>query len=412
MLGAVVLLFGWQCFPPAAGAQAWPQFLGPTRNCVYCGTALAENWPKEGPTRVWSKKVGQGFSGPVVADGKLIFFHRLADKETVECLNATNGTAIWLSNYPTHYRDDFGFDEGPRATPAIAGEKVFTFGAEGRLSCWKLATGEKAWSADAKQQFGAGKGFFGMVCSPLVESNLVMLNLGGRDGAGIVAFDQANGKVVWKATEDEASYSSPITATIEGKRYAFFLTRSGLAALDPASGKVLFRYPWRPPMSASVSAATPLVIGDLIFLSASYGTGAILLRFNQAKPEMIWSGDDILSNHYATSVHHDGFLYGFDGRQEQSCNLRCIELKTGHIRWSRDGFGAGTVLLAGNQLLVLTEKGELIRALAEPKEFKPNGRAQILPFFARAYPALADGLFYARSKDQLVCVDLRAPKKD
>src|SRR6266568_1663980 len=360
MLGAVVLLFGWQCFPPAAGAQAWPQFLGPTRNCVYCGTALAENWPKEGPTRVWSKKVGQGFSGPVVADGKLIFFHRLADKETVECLNATNGTAIWLSNYPTHYRDDFGFDEGPRATPAIAGEKVFTFGAEGRLSCWKLATAEKAW----------------------------------------------------KATEDEASYSSPITATIEGKRYAFFLTRSGLAALDPASGKVLFRYPWRPPMSASVSAATPLVIGDLIFLSASYGTGAILLRFNQAKPEMIWSGDDILSNHYATSVHHDGFLYGFDGRQEQSCNLRCIELKTGHIRWSRDGFGAGTVLLAGNQLLVLTEKGELIRALAEPKEFKPNGRAQILPFFARAYPALADGLFYARSKDQLVCVDLRAPKKD
>ena len=412
MLGVVFLLFAWQVFPAKASAQDWPQFLGPTRNGVYCGTGLAETWPKEGPPRVWSKKVGQGFSGPVVASGKLILFHRLADKETVECLNATNGTAIWQSDYPTHYQDDFRFDEGPRATPTIAGEQVFTFGAEGRLNCWKLATGEKVWSADVKQQFGARKGFFGMVCSPLVEGNLVMLNLGGRDGAGIVAFDQANGKVVWKATDDEASYSSPIAATIEGKRYGFFLTRGGLAALDPASGKVFFRYPWRPPMSASVSAAMPLVIGDLIFLSASYGTGAILLRFNQAKPEKIWSGDDILSNHYATSVHHEGFLYGFDGRQEQGCNLRCIELKTGHIRWSQDGFGAGTLLLAGDELLVLTEKGELIRALASPKEFKPNGRAQILPYFARAYPALMDGLFYARSKDQLVCVDLRAPKKD
>ncbi len=411
-VGAVFLVFAWQFVPPAAGAQDWPQFLGPTRNGVYCGTGLAEAWPKEGPPRLWSKKVGQGFSGPVVAGGKLILFHRLADKETVECLNASNGTAIWQSDYPTHYRDDFGFDEGPRATPTIAGGQVFTFGAEGRLNCWKLATGEQVWSADAKQQFGAGKGFFGMVCSPLVEGNLVMLNLGGRDGAGIVAFDQANGKVVWKATEDEASYSSPIAATIEGERCGFFLTRSGLAALDPASGKVFFQYPWRPPMSASVSAATPLVIGDLIFLSASYGTGAILLRFNQAKPERVWAGDDILSNHYATSVHHDGFLYGFDGRQEQGCNLRCVELKTGQVRWSQDGFGAGTLLLAGEQLLVLTEKGELIRALASPKAFKPNGRAQILPFLARAYPALAEGLFYARSKDQLVCIDLRAPKKD
>src|SRR6266853_977910 len=97
MLGAILLLFAWQCFPPAAGAQDWPQFFGPTRNGVYCGTALAETWPKEGPTHVWTKKVGQGFSGPVVAGGKLIMFHRLADKETVECLNATNGTAIWQS---------------------------------------------------------------------------------------------------------------------------------------------------------------------------------------------------------------------------------------------------------------------------------------------------------------------------
>src|SRR5258708_15255366 len=127
-------------------------------------------------------------------------------------------------------------------------------------------------------------------------------------------------------------------------------------------------------MSASVSAATPLVIGDLIFLSASYGTGAILLRFNQAKPEKIWSGDDILSNHYATSVHHDGFLYGFDGRQEQRCHLRCVELKTGKVRRSQEHFGAGTLMVVGEKLLILTERGELIAAPASPEKFSPTAR--------------------------------------
>ena len=149
------------------------------------------------------------------------------------------------------------------------------------------------------------------------------------------------------------------------------------------------------------------MIGDLVFISASYGAGAAVLKFKEAGPEKLWSGDDILSNHYATSVHHNGFLYGFDGRQEQGCNFRCVELKTGKIRWSQGRFGAGTVTLVGNHLLILTEKGELICAPATATEFKPVARAQILPFGVRAYPAIADGLFYARSGEKLVCLDLR-----
>ena len=243
----------------------------------------------------------------------------------------------------------------------------------------------------------------------MIEGNAVLLNVGGRAGAGIVAFDKATGKVLWKTSDDEASYSSPVAASIHGRRYAFFFTRRHLSAVDPANGKVAFEFPWSPQISASVSAATPLLIDDLIFISASYGAGAALLRFRESGPEKIWSGDDILSNHYATSVHHQGFLYGFDGRQEQGCNLRCVELKSGKVRWSRDGFGAGSILLAGEQLLILTEKGQLIRGRASPAEFKPNAQAQILPFVVRAYPALAQGFFYARSKDRLVCLDLRAP---
>ncbi|HXJ76356.1 MAG TPA: alcohol dehydrogenase, partial [Candidatus Dormibacteraeota bacterium] len=121
----------------------------------------------------------------------------------------------------------------------------------------------------------------------------------------------------------------------------------------------------------------------------------------------VWASDDVLSNHYATSVAYGDFLYGFHGRQEQGCELRCVELKSGKVRWSESGLKAGTVTLAGDQLLVLTERGELIRAQAAPDGFKPVARAQVLPFDVRAHPALADGLFYARNKDRLVCVDLR-----
>src|SRR5258706_7119248 len=393
-----------------ARASDWPQFLGPTRNVVYAGSDLATTWPKEGPPQLWQKRVGQGFSGPVVASGKLILFHRLDDKETVESLDAKTGKANWSFDYPTSYRDDFGFDEGPRATPAIADGRVYTYGAEGALHCLDFVTGTNIWTINAKTEFHAPKGFFGIACSPLIEGNAVLLMVGGRGGTGIVAFDKVNGKILWKATDDEASYSSPIAATINNRRYGFCLTRAGLVATDPPTGRIVFQFPFRPPIGSSVSAATPLIIDDLIFLSASYGAGAVLLKFKETGPEKMWSSDEALSNHYATSLHLNDFLYGIHGRTdpgfEPPASLRCIELKTGKSLWGKDAFGAATIILASDQLLILTERGELIRAPASPDGFKPNARAQILPSQVRAHPALADGLFYARSKDKLVCLDL------
>src|ERR1051326_2371130 len=395
----------------AAGAADWPQFLGPNRDGTYPASDLAESWPKEGPPVVWQRKVGQGFSGPVVALGKVILFHRVDDKETVECLRETTGQPLWRFDYPTRYRDDFGFDEGPRATPAIADGRVYTYGAAGGLHCLDLAAGTNIWTVDAKAQFHAAKGFFGIACSPLVEGKAVLLIVGGGDGAGIVAFDKTNGKVLWKATNDEASYSSPVAATIRGRRCGFFFTRSGLAAVDPTSGKILFQFPFRPPIRNSVSAATPLVVGDLVFLSASYDTGAVLLRVNEVGPEKIWAAAESLSSHYATGIHYNGFIYGIHGRAdagfERPASLRCVELQTGKVRWQQDAFGAATMILAGDQLLILTDRGELIRAPASPEGYKPNARAQVLPNQVRAHPALAGGLFYARSKDELVCLDLR-----
>ncbi|MSU21364.1 MAG: alcohol dehydrogenase [Pedosphaera sp.] len=388
-------------------ASDWPQFLGPARDGIYAGGDLARVWPKEGPPKIWEKKIGQGFSGPVVADGKLILFHRLGDQETIHCFDAKKGNQLWTFQYATTYRDDFGSDEGPRATPTIADGKVFTFGAEGALHCLDLATGKKIWSAHAKDQFASPKGYFGMACSPLVEGNHLLLNIGGENGSGIVAFDKNTGKLAWKATDHAAGYSSPVSTTIHGARHALFFTRSGLVLLDPEKGKLQSEFPFRARMQASVNAATPLVIDDLIFLSASYQVGAVVLALKEGnKLQKLWASDDSLSNHYATSVHQAGFLYGFHGRQEEGPSLRCVELKTGKVRWTHHHIPAGTIILADGFLLLVLEDGRLMLAPASTDGFKPVAEAQVLSHGVRAHPALANGNLYARSKDKLVCLDL------
>jgi outer membrane protein assembly factor BamB len=393
----VVLCIGTLC------GSDWPQFLGPERN----GSTPEEQFSLRKPRLLWKKDIGQGFSGPVVANGKLILFHRVDNNETVECLDPKTGKRIWILQYATSYRDDFGFDEGPRGTPAVDEGRVFTFGAEGVLHAIDLATGAKLWRVDTASKFGVRKGFFGVAASPLVEGAGVYVNVGGSKGAGLVAFDKKTGKVLWTATDDDAGYSSPIAATIEGVRSILCLTRDGLVAADPGTGKVRFQFPWRSRSNASVNAAVPVVQGKLIFLSSSYGTGAVLLSVNGGKLDKVWASDDALSSHYASIVARDGYLYGYDGRQEFGQRLRCIEMKTGKVQWTQEGFGAGTVSLAGGQLLMLRENGEAVLAPATPKGFQAAGKAQLLPGVVRAYPALADGCLYARNQKTLVAYSLR-----
>jgi outer membrane protein assembly factor BamB len=402
VLAALVLLASLQ-----AAAVDWPQFLGPDRNGVYTGPPLADSWPASGPKVVWRKQVGAGFAGPVVASGRLILFHRQGREEVVESLDVKTGTPVWRYAYPTAYRDDFGFDEGPRAAPVVAGGVIYTFGAEGQLHAIDFAKGTRLWAEDTMKRFGVQKGYFGAAGSPLVEGGRVIANIGGEK-AGIVAFDAKTGKVIWTATEDDASYSSGVAATIGSRRSIVFLTRDNLIGLDPATGAVHFQRRWRARAAASVNAATPLVIGDLIFVSAEYGPGAGVLRVNGAQLTELWASDEVLSNHYATSVHHQGVLYGFHGRQEFGPTLRAVDLRTGAVKWSQEQFRAGSILLAGERLVILRESGELVIAPATPQAFRPLARAQILQgTVARPYPAIADGILYARNENTLVAVDLR-----
>ena len=181
------------------GAADWPQFLGPERNGVYTGPELSESWDSSGPPVAWSRDVGAGLSGPVIVDGRVVLFHRVRNREIVEAFDREKGTSLWQYGYPTNYRDDFGFDEGPRAVPVVADGIVYTFGAQGQLHAVDLESGEGVWSEDTMRRFRVPKGFFGAAGSPLVEDGRVIANIGGRD-AGIVAFEAKTGEVLWRAT--------------------------------------------------------------------------------------------------------------------------------------------------------------------------------------------------------------------
>jgi outer membrane protein assembly factor BamB len=386
-------------------AEDWAQFLGPNRNGVYTGANVVVRDAKTASGPTWKKPVGQGFSAPVVSAGRLVLFHRVGNEERVECVDGKTGRSLWTSASATHYRDDFGFDEGPRSTPTISEGRVYVFGAEGLLRCLDFATGKEIWAVNTHERFGVRKGYFGAACSPLVEGKAVIINVGGPR-SGIVAFALANGQVLWTATDDEASYSSPVAVTIQGIRHLLVLTRAGLVDLDPTTGKKRFNFPWRARMQASVNAATPLVFNDLVFISASYATGAALLKISGAEGKTVWSSDDVLSNHYATSVIHEGYLYGYHGRQEQGPSLRCVELLTGKVMWNVDQFRSGTITVANGLLILVKEDGELIFASASPKNFQIKGRVPLLAPTIRAYPALCDGLLYVRNETTLACFDL------
>jgi outer membrane protein assembly factor BamB len=394
------------CVALGALAADWPQFLGPQRNSTSTETGLLQTWGEKGPPVLWRKDVGEGFSAPVIAGDRLILFHRVGDEEVVECLDAATGEQKWKHTDPTRYQDPLGKGDGPRSTPLIAGEHVYTLSPGGRLLCLKLRDGSKIWQRELLKDYAVPRSFFGVGTSPILEGDRLLVNVGARD-AGIVAFDKDSGKEVWKATADGASYSSPVAVTIDDVRHVLFFTRQGIVSLDPASGTVRFSKRWRSRMDASVNASAPVVVNDQVFFTACYDTGAILGRVKKDGIEEVWSNDRSLSCHFGTPVYHDGCLYGFHGRQESGTEMRCVDLKTGRVYWSKDGFGCGSIILAEGNLIVLSEGGELVPIEGKSDKYREKARAAVLAGPCRAHMALANGRLYARDNKKLACWNLK-----
>jgi outer membrane protein assembly factor BamB len=386
-------------------ADDWPQHLGPRRDGS-SNEAAPEPWPEGGPEVVWRREIGRGFAAPSVAGDRLFLFHRVGNEVRLDCLRSEDGEPVWSYRADTAYRDDFGFSDGPRAAPTVAGDKVFVFGADGRLAAVDRASGELRWSLDTHERFAVRKGFFGASASPLVLGDRLFLNVGGRD-ASLIAFDTRDGNALWTAGTDSASYASAVPLGWDDRPAVLFFTREGLAVTAVDDGEILATFHLRAQINSSVNAATPLVLGDRIFASASYGAGAALLEPRAGGLEPVWESDDVMSSHYSTSVAHDGLLFGFHGRQEYRAALRAVEIATGKVRWSVDRFGTGSITRVGDHLLVLREDGRLFLAPASGDAFSPLAEATVLEATVRALPAYADGVLYAHNERELVALRLR-----
>lgn len=399
-------------FLSRVNAGDWPQFLGPLRD----GKAAADEKlitevPDGGFKTLWKRSCGAGFAGPVVSGGRVVLFHRTGDENTVEAMEADTGKVLWKTGWATAYRDDFGFDEGPRSCPAIDGGVVYCYGADGTLAALALEDGKLLWQKDLAAELGSAKGFFGRSCAPLVTGGLVLLAPGG-EGAGVAAFAAKTGALKWKALDTEAGYASPILMhPPQGPRVVFF-TREGVSGVMPESGKVVFEQPFRAKMHASVNASTPVAVDAThFFTSACYDTGAALWEMGRDdKLTATWRSGGRLDCHYGTPVLVAGNLYGFHGRQETGQELRCVSAMAGKVLWAHP-LDAGHVIAVGNRLVILTDAGELILTEANPDK-KPDlrARSEIIRGGHRAPPAIAGGRLYARDKSQFVCVDLGVPK--
>ncbi len=446
------------------GGEDWPKFLGPRGTGVSGETDLFVDWPPEGPPLLWEKKVGTGYSAPSIRGNRLVLHHRVGNDEIVECFRADTGKSLWKFAYPSQFRDPFGYNNGPRCSPLLTEKQCYTFGAEGTLACVDLHTGKKIWLRDCKTDFDLGNWFFGVGCTPVLEGNLLIALVGGQPNAGVVAFDAQTGETVWTAVGKETwdggkipgsrgdqkyewsgeeqivSYASPIVATIHGRRHLLALLRHGLVSLDPKTGKQNFRYWFRSRKHESVNAARPLVIDDMIFLSAAYEVGAALLKVNEdgTSFQEVWQDDENMQNHWSTSIHVDGFVYGFSGRHERDGRFRCIELKTGKVKWDVDGsepvkdriefdglrggfvdkttkepapvpfYGRGSKIQIGDKFIVLGERGTLAVVKVNPQKFEELTRTSFeqIEYPAWTAPVLSRGRLYLRCEEAMICLDL------
>ena len=394
---------------PGVG-EDWPNFLGPRRTGTSLETGILKEWPEEGPPLVWEKDLGQGYGAPVTSRGRLLIYHRVDDDEVIECVDMRDATTVhWRHGYATRYRDRYGYNDGPRSSPTIVGDRVFTFGAEGVLSCLDFETGERVWQRRVNDEYKVPPGFFGAGCAPIVEGDLVLLNLGGPDGAGIVAFKTDTGETAWRVSNDTASYSTPIVGTVHGERLAIFHTGDGLLVVEAESGTIRFTYPFRSRTRESAIAATPVLIGDVVFLSATYDIGAVALQLHPDGLKEVWKDLSAMQSHWATSIYHEGYLYGMDGRHERGSNFRCIEFDTGKIVWTADnGLGRASFVMADGHLIAIGERGMLALVEVTPEGYKEKTRARVLRYPVWTPPILSHGLVYIRNERRMKCLDLRA----
>jgi outer membrane protein assembly factor BamB len=397
VLAAAMLLIG----SSAVLGDDWPVYRGPNHNGFSNETDWKANWPAEGPKKLWTKSIGIGFSSITVADGKAYMTGNSGEKsdakDIVFCLDANTGEEIWTHTFDCPLEPKY-YEGGTLGSPTVDGKLVYTMSKMGHLFCLDTTKkGEVIWTKNMNKDLGFKLPTWHFAGSPLVVGDLLVFNL-GTAGA---ALDKKTGDLVWDNGKDACGYATPVPCQINGQETLAIAASETLVGVKPTDGKVLWKYPFV--NQHKVTAADPIVSGDTVFASCGYNRGCIRIAVDGSKTTRIFDSR-VMRNHINCSVLYEGNIYGFDENK-----LKCIDFKTASEKWAEESLGKGALMMTTDgRMIIMSDKGELAIAKADPSGFKAIARAQILPKGkCWTVPVLANGKIYARNaKGDVVCIDV------
>ncbi len=400
-------------------AQAdWPHLRGPNYDGLAAETGLADSWPAEGPPRLWSRELNQGYSGFVVAEGKVYTQRQTLGGQYLLCLDPDSGQTIWETRYDWAWHPR-GAYPGPYASPTWYRGKVYWTSPTGLVGCVDAQTGKALWSLNLRERF-QGQGFgFGYAATPLVEDDRVILPVGGPD-ASLVALHADDGRVIWTTGSDPASYCPALPISFQGRRYIVGYLQNALVLIDCATGKLRHRQM----LSSGYDehSAWPLYQEPYLLLASPFRLPAVCLKLEDGPDDALlcrphWTSRE-LCNDIVSSVLYQGHIFGFDLKQLQASKHRpsrgifkCLEWSTGRLCWSTDRIGQATVLVADGKLLLVNDTGALIMARAAPAAYQELARTQLFDEeICWTPPTLWQGKLFVRSPAQAICVYVGRPE--
>lgn len=410
-------------------AEDWPQWRGPNRDGVWRETGIIESFAGAQLEHVWRVEVSNGYSGPTVAEGRVYLTDRVLEPAPVErvlCFDAGTGAPLWSHEYACEYTS-VGYPDGPRASVTVSGGRAYSLGTMGHLRCLDAVSGELLWKKDPGTDYTIAGPIWGIASAPLVEGDLLVVQLGASPDACIVALDKVTGDERWRALDDGASYSAPVMVEQAGERVLVCWTANHVVGLDPATGKVHWKHE-TPAVKMVINVPTPVIEGNRLFLTSFYD-GAYMFRLAQDRLalEPIWRRvgrserrTDALHSTISTPIIQGDYIYGVDSYGQ----FRCLEADTGDRVWEdltvvpEARWATAHMVRNGERVWIFNDQGELIIAKLSPQGFHEISRAKLLePTTGQlprgegvtwSHPAYANGHIFVRNDRELVCVDLRA----
>jgi outer membrane protein assembly factor BamB len=388
--------------PSRNSATDFPQFLGPNRNAILSAPELLPDWTTHPPQILWRKPMGPAWSGWAIVGTRALTQEQRSEGECSTCYDLLTGQLLWSVAESAHYQTAIA-GEGPRCTPTVVSNRVFTLGATGKLNCLDLATGRRLWSRDMVHDAKSHVPDWGFAGSPLVFDGKVVVSGGGDSGRSLLAYNADTGDLAWSGGDQSVSYSSPVLVTLSGVRQIIAFDHRRITAHDPASGKVLWDYPWG---NGQPQVAVPVVIGtNRVVFSSGYGVGSEMLELSrsadgQLVPAMVWRSKKLKAK-FANIVQRDGFLYGLDDGI-----LSCLDLNDGSQRWKEGRYGHGQGLLVRDLFLLMAEDGELVLLRPNPGSLEELHRFKVFKSKTWNPIAVSGDLLLARNDLEAACLRL------